>query len=98
MLLEVFARRQRFQATLHLLGAGLEDPPDDHAGSRGDSRSAVGHLVRVRLGDFNAGVGDAERLGHDLGVHRARPLADLGRGHADSRAVGRQLERRLRGP
>ena len=38
-----------------------------------------------------------QRVGDDLGVHGARPLADLGAGHQDAHAGLGQLQRRLRG-
>ena len=57
--------------------AALEDLPDDHAGAGRDGRAAVGDDAPCRPAHLDLLVGNAERVGDDLRVHRARALTDL---------------------
>ena len=93
---QVLARRQPAKTRLHLGGAALEQTADDHGGTRRHGGTAVWHLRGVGPNDLDGVVRKAKRLGHDLRVHGARALPDLGAGHADPRAALGQLERRLR--
>src|SRR5215471_8242407 len=93
---QVLPRRQFPQSRTHLLGAALEDPPDDHAGAGGHGRPAVRHLVGVRRTDLDPVVRQAEGVRDNLGEHRTRPLAYFGAGDENARPPSGQRERRLR--
>ena len=84
MLAKVLARREAAEARAHLFRAALQNAADDHAGPRGDRRTAVGHFAGVGGVHLDVVVRQAERVGDDLRVHRPRALADLGAADEDA--------------
>ena len=80
------ARGQRFSDSD---GSGLYEFADDHDRARRDGGAAVGHFMRVGLGDADVFVAKTERFGDNLAQHRVCSLAEFGAGDENAQAAVR---------
>ena len=92
VLAQILPRGEPAQARAHLLRAPLQDTADHHAGARGDGRPAVGHDAGVGGVHLDAVVRQAQRICHDLRMHRPGALTDLGARDQDPGAAIRERQ------